>query len=57
MRVSDDGQSVELLWGYADGGRPTSELPAHFRSHISRLSVDPEHRGGAAHPLHQRLSR
>ena len=44
MRVSDDGQSVELLWGYADGGRPTSELPAHFRSHISRLSVDPEHR-------------
>ena len=44
MRVSEDGQSVELLWGYADGGRPTSELPAHFRSHISRLSVDPEHR-------------
>ena len=44
MRVSADGQSVELLWGYADGGRPTSELPAHFRSHISRLSVDPEHR-------------
>ena len=26
MRVSADGSEVELLWGYADGGRPTSEL-------------------------------
>lgn len=44
MRVAADGKNVELLWGYVDGGRPTSELPAHFRSHISRLSVDPNHR-------------
>ncbi|MDR3372737.1 MAG: rhamnulose-1-phosphate aldolase [Ancalomicrobiaceae bacterium] len=36
VRVSLDGQSLDILWGYSDGGGPTSELPAHFRSHISR---------------------
>ena len=44
IRVCKDGRGVELLWGYEDGGRPTSELPAHFMSHIERLKVDPEHR-------------
>lgn len=44
IRVCKDGKGVELLWGYTDGGRPTSELPAHFRSHIARLKADPEHR-------------
>lgn len=44
LRVSEDGQSVELLWGYTDGGVPTSELPAHLMSHIARLEVDPENR-------------
>ena len=34
--------SVDLLWGYSDGGLPTSELLAHFMSHIARLAVDPE---------------
>ncbi len=44
VRVAADGKHVELLWGYADGGRPTSELPAHFMSHMERLKVDPGHR-------------
>ncbi|MCX7657628.1 MAG: rhamnulose-1-phosphate aldolase, partial [Oscillospiraceae bacterium] len=44
IRVCKDGRGVELLWGYEDGGRPTSELPAHFMGHIERLKVDPEHR-------------
>ena len=44
IRVAKDGKSVELLWGYANGGRPTSELPAHLMSHIERLKVDPSHR-------------
>lgn len=44
LRVADDGQSVDLLWGYTDGGVPTSELPAHLMSHIARLEVDPENR-------------
>lgn len=44
IRVAEDGQSVDLLWGYTDGGVPTSELPAHLMSHIARLKVDAENR-------------
>ena len=44
IRIAQDGTTAELLWGYADGGRFTSELPAHLMSHIARLSVDPENR-------------
>ncbi len=44
IRIAKDGTTAELLWGYKDGGRFTSELPAHLMSHISRLSIDPAHR-------------
>lgn len=44
IRIAKDGTTAELLWGYSDGGKFTSELPAHLMSHISRLSVDPENR-------------
>ncbi len=44
IRIAEDGTTAELLWGYRDGGRFTSELPAHLMSHIQRLAIDPEHR-------------
>ncbi|MDP4152276.1 MAG: rhamnulose-1-phosphate aldolase [Bacillota bacterium] len=44
IKVAEDGKSIGILWGFEDGGRPTSELPAHFMSHIERLKVDPKHR-------------
>lgn len=44
LRVSDDGEQLELLWGLKDEAVPTSELPSHFMSHIERLKVDPNHR-------------
>jgi rhamnulose-1-phosphate aldolase len=44
IRICPDGSSADVLWGLSDGTRPTSELPAHLRSHIARLSRDPEHR-------------
>ncbi|MBQ6421044.1 MAG: rhamnulose-1-phosphate aldolase [Clostridia bacterium] len=44
IRIAEDGVTAELLWGFADGSRFTSELPAHLMSHIARLSVDPENR-------------
>ena len=44
VRIGKKGKEVELLWGYKDGGRPTSEFPAHMMSHIARLSVDAENR-------------
>ena len=44
VRLTDNGTSAELLWGYADGGQFTSEFPAHMMSHVSRLAVNPENR-------------
>ena len=44
IKVAEDGTTAELLWGYSDGGRFTSELPAHLMSHISRLEKNPENR-------------
>ena len=44
VRIGKKGKEVELLWGFEDGGRPTSEFPAHMMSHMARLEVDPENR-------------
>lgn len=44
LRVTDGGRTAQLLWGFADGGRFTSEFPAHMMSHAARLRVDPENR-------------
>ncbi len=53
IRIAGNGTTAELLWGYKDGGKFTSELPAHLMSHMARLSVDPENRIIIhAHPTH-----
>lgn len=44
IRVSGGGRTAQLLWGYSDGGRCTSELAAHLMSHRTRLAIDPGHR-------------
>lgn len=44
LRVSSNGENIEILWGLRNGAVPTSELASHFMSHIERLKVDPTHR-------------
>ena len=44
IRIAADGTTAELLWGYSDGGKFTSELPAHLMSHVARLAADPANR-------------
>ena len=44
VRIKEDGRTAELLWGYKDGGKFTSEFPAHMMSHIARLKVNPNNR-------------
>ena len=44
IRIAEDGCTAELLWGYKDEGKFTSELPAHLMSHMARLTVNPENR-------------
>jgi len=43
MKVLDE-HTLGLVWGYDDGGRPTSEAPTHLQCHIERLKVDEKHR-------------
>lgn len=51
VRIAEKG--VEILWGYKDGGRTTSELPAHLMCHMARLKVDPQNRVVMhSHPTH-----
>lgn len=53
VRIASDGKTAELLWGYSDGGKFTSEFPAHLMSHIARRSVDPDNRVVMhCHPTH-----
>lgn len=53
IRIAKDGTSAELIWGFKDGGKFTSELPAHLMSHMARLSVDPKNRVILhSHPTH-----
>ncbi len=44
IRITNQGETAELLWGFSDGGKFTSEFPAHMMSHVSRLKVDPLNR-------------
>jgi rhamnulose-1-phosphate aldolase len=43
VKVAENGERLDLLWGFTDGGGPTSELPVHFLGHRARLQADPEH--------------
>lgn len=44
VRLTNGGETAQLLWGYADGGKFTSEFPAHMMSHAARLKIDPQNR-------------
>ena len=44
VKISKDGNTAHLLWGYKDGGQFTSEFPAHLMSHAARLKVNPNNR-------------
>lgn len=39
IKIADDGKSYTILWGLTDGGKPTSELPAHLLSHTARMQA------------------
>jgi rhamnulose-1-phosphate aldolase len=44
VRMSADGMSAELLWGFSGDGSPTSEFSVHVMCHIARLKADPANR-------------
>ena len=44
IRITEEGNQYEILWGFENGGVATSELPTHLMNHIQRLKVDQNHR-------------
>ena len=44
VKLIDGGKAAQLLWGFSDGGRFTSEFPAHMMSHAARLKVNANNR-------------
>lgn len=38
IRVLEGGEAIEILWGFGKDGAPTSELPAHLKSHYASQS-------------------
>lgn len=44
VKISEDGKTAHLLWGFKSGGKFTSEFPAHLMSHAARLKVNPNNR-------------
>ncbi len=39
IEIDASGGKYRILWGYASGDRPTSELPTHLRAHAVRKRV------------------
>jgi rhamnulose-1-phosphate aldolase len=53
VRIAYDGKSVDVLWGFNDGGKPTSEFPTHLMGHKTRLKLNPSQRVIMhCHPTH-----
>lgn len=44
VKIDSNGEIAHLLWGFKDGGKFTSEFPAHLMSHAARLKVNPDNR-------------
>ena len=39
LQINGQGNGYQILWGLDKGGLPTSELAAHFQSHIVRMKL------------------
>ncbi|MBP5372695.1 MAG: rhamnulose-1-phosphate aldolase [Clostridia bacterium] len=53
VKIANNGTIAQLLWGFKDGGKFTSEFPSHMMCHAERLKTDPENRVVMhCHPTH-----
>ena len=39
VEINDKGDSWRIVWGLADGAKPTSEFPSHFMNHSVRAAA------------------
>lgn len=45
IEIDETGENYRIVWGLAEGGRPTSELPSHLMNHeVKKLASGGTHR-------------
>jgi len=44
IKINEQGNAYDILWGYSGTGKPTSELPTHLATHAVKLELNPKHR-------------
>lgn len=45
VEIDETGTKYRIVWGLKEGGRPTSELPAHLMNHsVKKVATNGEHR-------------
>ena len=45
VEIDDKGENYRVRWGLVEGGRPTSELPAHLMNHeVKKRTTNDQHR-------------
>ena len=44
VKIDNTGKVANLIWGFKDGGKFTSEFPSHIMCHATRLKIDPTNR-------------
>lgn len=40
IKLDEKGEKYKIVWGLVNGGRPTSELPAHLMNHEAKLIAE-----------------
>jgi rhamnulose-1-phosphate aldolase len=49
IEVEESGRRYRTIWGYRDGGRPTSEMLPHLRAHAARIRTGQDRERAVLH--------
>lgn len=44
IKISNDGKSYQIVWGFENSNGPTSELDTHLLTHMERVKFDSNHK-------------
>ncbi len=44
IELDETGTSYRIVYGFENGGKPTSELPSHLMNHAVKVAINPEYR-------------
>ncbi len=44
IQLDEKGENYRIVFGFENGGKPTSELPSHLMNHNVKVAIDPSYR-------------